>query len=87
MARHPGAATFGRVDVPRGALPPDVHITVFTTTPDQFVVDGEAPSAPLAVDFAERLRADSELAAFKIENPQPTVLPNEHAQFHIEGKL
>ena len=65
----------------------DVHITLFDTTPDRFIVEGEAGNPQQAVDFAENMRADKDLAGVEIVNPQPNVLPNGHAQFHIEGKL
>ena len=65
----------------------DVRITVFDFAPSQFMVEGEAPSAPLAVDFVERLRKEPELSAFNLESGPPQILPNEHAQFRIFGKL
>jgi hypothetical protein len=65
----------------------DVKITQFDCTPAVFMVEGEALNAGQAIDFAEHLRADKDLSAFRIESGPPQILPNEHAQFRIYGKL
>lgn len=64
----------------------EVRITTFDTAPGQFMVEGEAPSAELAIDFAERLRAEKALEAYHVEMGPPQILPNEHAQFRLFGK-
>ena len=64
----------------------DVRINVFDSSPGQFMVEGEAPSAELAIDFAERLRAEPELSDYGIETAPPQILPNDHAHFVITGK-
>jgi hypothetical protein len=66
--------------------PPEVHITQIISGPDQFTVKGEAPDAGQAIDFAEKLRAEKELAAYQVESGPPKILPNNHAQFSIFGK-
>jgi hypothetical protein len=66
--------------------PPDVNITQFDASPLQFVVKGEAPNAGLAIDFAEKLRAEKELSIYQIESGPPKILQNNHAQFSISGK-
>lgn len=65
----------------------DIRITVFDQTPAQFMVEGEAPTAALALDYSERLKSNPELKDFKFDITPPTILPNEHAQFRIFGKL
>ncbi len=66
---------------------PEVKITTFEHTPAQFRVEGEAPSANLAIDFVEKLRAQKDLGDFKIESPPPTILPSGAAHFNIFGRL
>jgi hypothetical protein len=66
----------------------DLAITNFDINPTQFMVEGEAPSAAVAIAFSEKLRAEPELSEFRIEMPNPpTILPNERAQFRIFGRL
>jgi hypothetical protein len=65
----------------------EIRITVFDQSPAQFMVEGEAPTAALAIDFGERLKNNTELKQFQFNIAAPTILPNEHAQFRIFGKL
>jgi hypothetical protein len=65
---------------------PDIRITTFDQTRDQFMIEGEAPSAALAIEFAEKLKQNTELGDFTFEATPPAILPNEHAQFRIFGK-
>jgi hypothetical protein len=65
---------------------PDVQITAFNQSARQVSVDGEAPSAALAYQFAEAVKKNPELKTFQFEMPAPRILPNEHAQFRLEGK-
>jgi hypothetical protein len=67
---------------------PDLRITVFDTGLAQFMVEGEAPSAAVAIAYSEKLKSEPELSSFRIEMPNPpAILPNEHAQFRIFGRL
>lgn len=66
--------------------PPQVMITVFDCQPNQFMVEGEAPSSELAIDFSEKMRAEKGLNEFQIPTFIPQILPNGHAQFRIFGK-
>jgi hypothetical protein len=50
------------------------------------VIEGEAPSANLAIQFTESVKKNNGLAAFAFESDSPTLLPNEHAKFRIFGK-
>jgi hypothetical protein len=65
----------------------DVKFTVFDHLPTSFRVQGEAPSATLAVEFTEKLRADPGLADFTIESGPPNLLPTGSASFSIFGRL
>lgn len=65
----------------------EIHITQFDQTKDQFMIEGEAPNANVVVELSEQLKKNTALGDFKIESGPPTLLPNEHAQFRIFGKL
>ncbi len=64
----------------------DVRITEFIQTAGKWTVVGEAPSANLAIDYAEKLKAEKELEAWRIASGQPTILKGEQARFSIEGQ-
>ncbi len=69
-------------------LPNDgIRITEFDLQATQWRVVGEAPTANLAIDYVSKLKEEKELGAFVIDAKPPTLLPNEHAQFTIYGKL
>jgi hypothetical protein len=65
----------------------EVHFTAFDHSPAQFMIEGEAPSANLAIDYIDKLKAEKGLEAFRIESGQPSILPNGSAHFRIFGKL
>lgn len=65
----------------------EVKMTLFESRPDQFMVEGEAPSTTHAIEFAEKLGHVEELKAFKIQAGNPVILPNNHARFKIFGRL
>lgn len=65
----------------------EIRITEFDLAAAQWRVVGEAPTASLAIDYVAKLRAEKGLEAFTIEAKPPQLLPNEHAQFTIYGKL
>jgi len=64
----------------------DVRITVFNQSARQISVDGEANSAALAYQFAEKVKKNPDLQTFQFELGAPRLLPNDHAQFRLEGK-
>jgi hypothetical protein len=64
----------------------DVRITSYSQSTRQISVDGEAPSAALAYQFAEKVKKNAGLSAFAFEMGTPRILPNDHAQFRLEGK-
>jgi hypothetical protein len=65
----------------------DLKVTVFDHTPGQFMVEGEAPTASMAIQYMDALRANPDLSAFRFDAAPPEILPNEHAHFRIFGKL
>lgn len=64
----------------------DVRITQFNQSARQISVDGEANSAALAYQFAEKVKKNPDLKTFQFELGAPRLLPNDHAQFRLEGK-
>jgi hypothetical protein len=64
----------------------DVRITIFNQSARQISVDGEASSAALAYQFAEKVKKNPDLQAFQFDLGSPVILPNDHAKFRLEGK-
>jgi hypothetical protein len=66
----------------------DLHVTIFDqTAPDQFMVEGEAPTADAANLYMDALRNNPDLKEFRFDNGPPQFMANEHAQFRIFAKL
>ena len=65
---------------------PDVQITTFNQSARQLSVEGEANSAALAYEFAEKVKKNPQLQTFQFDMAAPRILPNSHAQFRLEGK-
>jgi hypothetical protein len=66
---------------------PEVRITVYDQSARNISVQGEAPSAALAYQFAEKVKKNPGLQAFSFNLGTPRILPNDHAQFRLEGKI
>jgi hypothetical protein len=64
----------------------DVHITAYNQSSRQVSIDGEANSAALAIQFAEKVKKDAALQNFRFDMAAPRILPNSHAQFRLEGR-
>jgi hypothetical protein len=64
----------------------DVQITAFNQSARQVSVDGEAKNATLAYQFADKVKKHPDLQMFQFDMAAPRILPNEHAQFRLEGK-
>jgi len=64
----------------------DMRITRFELGHGQLTLEGEAPNAQQAIQFAEKLKASPDLAGYRFEAGPPAILSNEHAQFRIFGK-
>jgi hypothetical protein len=65
---------------------PDVRITQYNQSARQIAIEGEANSAALAYQFADKVKKNPELRSFQFDMAAPRILPNEHAQFRLEGK-
>jgi hypothetical protein len=65
---------------------PDVRITAYNQSARQISVDGEANRAALAYEFIEKVKKNPELGIFQFEMAAPRILPNDHAQFRLEGR-
>jgi hypothetical protein len=64
----------------------DVRITKFDQSARQISVEGEANTAALAYQFADKVKKHPDLQMFQFEMAAPRILPNDHAQFRLEGK-
>ena len=64
----------------------DVRITTYNQSARQISVDGEANSAALAYQFADKVKKNPGLQIFQFDMAAPRILPNDHAQFRLEGK-
>jgi hypothetical protein len=65
----------------------EVKFTLIETGISQWKVEGEAPNVGDSIDFVAKLKKEPGLSAFKIDAPQPNLLPNNTAHFIIYGKL
>jgi hypothetical protein len=65
---------------------PEVRITAYNQSARQISVDGEANTAALAYQFIEKIKKNPDLRAFQFDMAAPRILPNDHAQFRLEGK-
>jgi hypothetical protein len=64
----------------------DVRITAYNQSARQISVDGEANTAALAYDLIDKIKKNPELRVFQFDMASPRILPNNHAQFRLEGK-
>lgn len=64
----------------------DVQITAFNQSARQISIDGEAKTAALAYEFADKVKKNQALQTFQFDMAAPRILPSEHAQFRLEGK-
>jgi len=65
---------------------PEVRITAYNQSARQVSIDGEANTAALAYQFIEKIKKNPDLRVFQFEMAAPRILPNDHAQFRLEGK-
>jgi hypothetical protein len=65
---------------------PEVRITAYNQSARQISVDGEANTAALAYQFIEKIKKNPDLRIFQFDMAAPRILPNNHAQFRLEGK-
>jgi hypothetical protein len=68
------------------AIPSDqLHLTLFETSPGHILIKGEATNAAAAFQYLDRLKRNPQVSAYTWEMAQPHLLPNDLAQFQIEG--
>jgi hypothetical protein len=65
---------------------PDLRITAYNQSARQISVDGEANTAALAYQFADKVKKNPQLQIFQFNMADPRILPNGHAQFRLEGR-
>jgi len=66
---------------------PDVRITAYNQSARQISVDGEANTAALAYQFADKVKKNPDLRVFQFAMADPRILSgNGHAQFRLEGR-
>ena len=63
-----------------------VRITAYNQSARQISVDGEADTAALAYQFADKVKKNPDLRIFQFAMADPRILPNGHAQFRLEGR-
>ena len=56
-------------------------------SPKEFAFSGEAANVAEAIEYVGRLRKEQDLGGFKIDSPNPNILPNERAQFRVSGRV
>src|SRR5213595_2189614 len=64
----------------------DVRITSYNQSARQISVDGESNTAALAYEFIDKTKKNPDLRTFQFDMASPRILPNNHAQFRVEGK-
>ena len=68
-------------------LPNDeVRITELILASGKWTIVGEAPSANLAIEYAEKLKNAKELEPWKIVSAPPAIVKGEQSRFSIEGR-
>ncbi len=69
-------------------LPSDTaRVTSFHQTLNEMTIEIEAPTASVAIQFADLLKKDSDLADYRFTAKPPAFLPDGHASMRIFGKL
>lgn len=64
----------------------EVRITAYNQSARQISVEGEASKAALAYQFADKVKKHPDLQNFTFDMQSPRILPNDHAQFRLEGR-
>ena len=65
--------------------PDQLHLTIFETGEDHLLIKGEAKNVAAAIQFYDKLKADPSLKAYTLQMDNPRPLPNDLAQFQIQG--
>jgi hypothetical protein len=68
------------------AIPSEqLHLTLFESSEGHLLLKGEAKNVAAAFQFVSRLKKDAALSNYTWEMSQPHLLPNDLAEFQIEG--
>ena len=68
------------------AIPGDqLHLTVFEATYNHLLIKGEAKNVAGAFQFLTKLKSDPYFSGYNLDMSNPRPLPNDLAQFQIEG--
>lgn len=68
-------------------LPPTgVRFTLFAVNGSKVTIQGEAKGAPAVFTYFDDLKRSKDLAGYRWKMPQPRLLPNDNAEFQIEGE-
>jgi hypothetical protein len=66
-------------------LPPEVRLTQFEHNAGRLLLMGESKDATSAFKYLGNIQADPYLKKWTWSMPQPQLLPNNRAQFQLEG--
>src|SRR5262249_24198546 len=64
----------------------DERITTYNQYESKLHLNGEGKKGGLAYEFMEKIKKNPELRKFQFDMAAPRILPNNHAQFRLEGK-
>jgi hypothetical protein len=68
------------------AIPSDqLHLTLYEASDGHLLIKGEAKNVAAAFQFLDSLKKDPAFHAYTWEMAQPSLLPNDLAQFQVEG--
>lgn len=68
------------------AIPADqLHLTIFEAGEDHVLIKGEAKNVAGAFQFFDKLKTDPTFAGYTLQMDNPRPLPNDLAQFQIQG--
>jgi hypothetical protein len=66
----------------------ELHVTIFNQTPSDFWIEGEAPTASMAIQYMDGLKANPDLKAFHFDAAPPQIVgTDQRAHFRISAKL
>jgi hypothetical protein len=69
-----------------GSIPTDqLHLTLFETSPGRLLIKGEAKNVEAAFAFLAKMKADPYFSGYTLAMGNPRPLPNDLAQFQIDG--
>jgi len=67
------------------SIPADLHLTLFEAGNGHLLIKGEAKNVSGAFQFLNKLKSDPFFSSYNLDMGNPRPLPNDLAQFQIEG--